>query len=362
MNDKRLRVVVLDGGYDNYETERRVLAEVGAGIELAAGGGALDGADALLVRESPVTAAMMDRMPACRAIVRYGIGVDNIDRDAARARKIYVANVPDYGTEEVSDQALALVMAVARRVVTRDREVRDGAWNIGPAQKVYRLAGKTLGLIGYGRIAQAFERKMRGVGMARVMVFDPYATLPAGVEAASVESICREADVVSLHAPLTPETRHILDAQRIALLKPTAIVVNTSRGPLIDEAALVEALKGQRILGRRPGCFRNRTVRPGQSAARFGQCGPVRPLRLVFRGIGAGPATQGSGRSRPGIPRRGAAQLAQPLGSLSRTTRRRQSRRRQSSTVRMGNKQIKEKHGTLRTDRTFSESGNRFGR
>lgn len=249
MNDKRLRVVVLDGGYDNYETERRVLAEVGAGIELAAGGGALDGADALLVRESPVTAAMMDRMPACRAIVRYGIGVDNIDRDAARARKIYVANVPDYGTEEVSDQALALVMAVARRVVTRDREVRDGAWNIGPAQKIYRLAGKTLGLIGYGRIAQAFERKMRGVGMARVMVFDPYATLPAGVEAASVESICREADVVSLHAPLTPETRHILDAQRIALLKPTAIIVNTSRGPLIDEAALVEALKGQRILG-----------------------------------------------------------------------------------------------------------------
>ena len=249
MNDKRLRVVVLDGGYDNYDTERRVLADVGAGIELATGAVTVDGADALLVRESPVTAAMMDRMPACRAIVRYGIGVDNIDRDAARVRKIYVVNVPDYGTEEVSDQALALVMAVARRVVTRDREVRDGAWNIGPAQKVYRLAGKTLGLIGYGRIAQAFERKMRGVGMARVMVFDPYATLPAGVEAAGVESICREADVVSMHAPLTPETRHILDAQRIALLKPTAIVVNTSRGPLIDEVALVAALRDERIFG-----------------------------------------------------------------------------------------------------------------
>ncbi len=249
MNAKRLRVVVLDGGYDNYDTERRVLSEVGADIELAAGACTLDGADALLVRESPVTVAMMDRMPACRAIVRYGIGVDNIDRDAARARKIHVANVPDYGTEEVSDQALALVMAVARRVVTRDREVRAGAWNIGPAQKVYRLAGKTLGLIGYGRIAQAFERKMRGVGMARVMVFDPYATLPSGVEAASVESICREADVVSLHAPLTPQTRHILDAQGIGLLKPTAIVVNTSRGPLIDEAALVAALRDGRIFG-----------------------------------------------------------------------------------------------------------------
>ena len=249
MSDKPLRVVVLDDGYDHYDTERQVLAGVGASIELAAQGGVPDGADALLVRESPVTAAMMDRMPGCRAIVRYGIGVDNIDRDAARKRKIYVANVPDYGTEEVSDQALALVMAVARRVVTRDREVREGAWNVGPAQKVYRLAGKTLGLIGYGRIAQAFERKMRGVGMARVMVFDPYATLPAGVEAASVDAICREADVVSLHAPLTPETRHILDARGISLLKPTAIVVNTSRGPLIDEAALATALREERIFG-----------------------------------------------------------------------------------------------------------------
>jgi D-3-phosphoglycerate dehydrogenase len=249
INNMPLRVVVLDGGYDNYDTERRVLAEVGAALELAAGVGTVDGADALLVRESPVTAAMMDRMPACRAIVRYGIGVDNIDRDAARDRKIYVANVPDYGTEEVSDQALALVMAVARRVVTRDREVRDGAWNIGPAQKVYRMAGKKLGLIGYGRIAQAFERKMRGVGIARVMVFDPYATLPPGVEAASVESICQQADVISLHAPLTPQTRHILNAEGIGLLKPTAIVVNTSRGPLIEEAALVRALTEGRIFG-----------------------------------------------------------------------------------------------------------------
>lgn len=245
----RRRVVVLDRGYANYDTEQGVLNEVAADIELAEDTGSVAGADALLVRESPVTAAMMDRNPACRVIVRYGIGVDNIDRDAARERRIYVANVPDYGTEEVSDQALALVMAVARRVVTRDRDVRAGAWNVGPAQKIYRLAGKTLGLIGYGRIAQAFERKMRGVGLARVMVFDPYATLPAGVEAASIDELCRAADVVSLHAPLTPQTRHILGADAIGLLKPTAIVVNTSRGPLIDEAALAQALRAGRIFG-----------------------------------------------------------------------------------------------------------------
>ena len=251
MTQKRLRVLVLDDGYDHYETERRILAEVGADIEVANGQGpdAVAGVDALLVRESPVTAAMMDRMPGCRAIVRYGIGVDNIDRDAAHERRIYVANVPDYGTEEVSDQALALVMAVARRVVTRDREVREGAWNIGPAQKIYRLAGKTLGLIGYGRIAQAFERKMRGVGISRVMVHDPYADLPSTVESASMEELCTEADVVSVHAPLTTQTRHILSAGRIAMLRPTAIVVNTSRGPLIDEPALIAALREGRLFG-----------------------------------------------------------------------------------------------------------------
>lgn len=256
MSDRALRVVVLDDGYANYHAEEQILAPFGVRLELAACNGdpekvaaAVVEADAVLVRESPVTAAAINAMRRCRAIVRYGIGVDNIDREAARRRKIYVANVPDYGTEEVSDQALALVMAVARRVVTRDREVREGAWNIGPAQKMYRIAGKTLGLIGYGRIAQAFERKMRGVGVARVLVHDPYAALPEGVERAGINDLCRHADIIALHAPLTPETRHILNRERIAFLKSTAIVVNTSRGPLIEEEALTDALAARRIFG-----------------------------------------------------------------------------------------------------------------
>ena len=107
-------------------------------------------------------------------IVRYGIGVDNIDLAAARSRRIYVANVPDYGAEEVSDHALALLMAVARRVVTRDAAVRRGVWNVGQQQKMYRLGGRTLGLVGFGRIAQAFECKMRAFVVARVLVHDPF--------------------------------------------------------------------------------------------------------------------------------------------------------------------------------------------
>ncbi|HRK23709.1 MAG TPA: C-terminal binding protein [Beijerinckiaceae bacterium] len=251
-----LRVVVVDDGYDSYDTERAVLAAAGATLELRPCRGqaervvmAIADADAILVRESPVSAAAIAAAPRLRAIVRYGIGVDNVDRNAASERRIYVANVPDYGTEDVSDHALALLMAVARRIVTRDRAVRAGGWFTGSSEKMYRPFGRTLGLVGYGRIARAFERRMRALGVGRVLVHDPFADLPASAEAVTMERLCAESDYVSLHAPLTPATRHILNAARIALLKPTAIIVNTSRGPLIDEVALVEALSAGRIFG-----------------------------------------------------------------------------------------------------------------
>jgi D-3-phosphoglycerate dehydrogenase len=268
MGSSSLKVVVIDGGYDSYSIEQEILAQLGAEliVQPCHGSGArvleaVSDADAVLVRESPIGAAAIMAMHRCKAIVRYGIGVDNIDLAAATAKRIAVANVPDYGTEEVSDQALALLMAVARRVVTRHQEVRTGAWNIGPSQKMYRLTGKTLGLIGYGRIAAAFARKLQGIGMARIMAYDPFATLPADIEAASVDDICRQADIISLHAPLTPDTRHVLSRERIALLKPTAIVVNTGRGALIDEPALVAALKEQRIFGAGLDVFEEEPVR-----------------------------------------------------------------------------------------------------
>jgi D-3-phosphoglycerate dehydrogenase len=252
----RYRVVVIDGGYDRYDTERRILAPLGAEVVLdpcegdaARVAAAMAEADAVLVRESPVRREAIERAPRLRAIVRYGIGVDNVDLDAARARKVYVANVPDYGSEEVSDQALALLLAVVRRVAARDRAVRAGAWNVARAEKMYRVAGRTLGLVGYGRIARALERKMRGLGVARVLVFDPFADVQSGAERVDLETLCREADYISLHAPLTADTKHLLDRGRFALMKPTAIVVNTARGGLIDEAALVAALRDGRIFG-----------------------------------------------------------------------------------------------------------------
>ena len=250
------RVVIIDDGYDHYEQERAILADAGAGIVLRACRGdgravaaAIVDADVVLARESPVDAAALAGAPRLAGIVRYGIGVDSVDGAAAAARRIYLANVPDYGTEDVSDHAMALLLAVARRVTTRDAEVRAGRWFSGSSQKMHRLAGKTLGLVGHGRIARAFARKMRGFGVARVLAHDPHAELPADVERADVATICRESDYISLHAPLTPQTRHILDAAALALCKPTAIVVNTSRGALIDETALIAALREGRIFG-----------------------------------------------------------------------------------------------------------------
>lgn len=250
------RVVAIDDGYASYDQEEALLAQAGARFELrpcrkdaAAAAEAVRGADVVLVRESPVPRAVIEAMDRCKAIIRYGIGVDNIDQQAARERRIAVANVPDYGTDEVSTQAVALALACVRRLQLHDAEVRSGRWSTGVLKPMYRLRGRTLGLVGYGRIARQTHEKLAGFGFGRVLVHDPLAELPPGAEAAGVDEICREADLISLHAPLTPATRHLIDARRLALMRPTAIVVNTARGGLVDLDALHEALAAGRILG-----------------------------------------------------------------------------------------------------------------
>lgn len=249
-------VVAIDDGYSSYDQEESLLATVGARLEVRPCARseqraieAVRGADVVLVRESPVTRAVIDAMDRCKGVVRYGIGVDNIDLDAARERRIAVANVPDYGTEEVSTHAVALLLAVVRRIVVRDRELRAGRWSVGKVDAMFRLRDRTLGLVGYGRIARQTHEKLAGFGFGRVLVHDPLAELPATVEAASVAEICAAADVISLHAPLTPQTRHLIDAERLALMRPTAILVNTSRGGLVDMDALHAALAKGRLLG-----------------------------------------------------------------------------------------------------------------
>jgi D-3-phosphoglycerate dehydrogenase len=251
----RYRVVILDDGYAHYDAETSVLAAAGAELALrpcrgdaAKAAVEMAAADAVLVRETPVDAAAIAGTTA-KVIVRYGVGFDNIDIAAAAARGIPVCNVPDYGTEEVSDHALALLLAAARRVVEADRRVRAKAWGVPMDRKVHRIRGGTLGLIGYGRIGAAFHRKAAALGYARVLVHDPFLkSAPEGAELASLDTVAREADAISLHAPATNATRHIIGRAFLAQVKPTLVLVNTARGALVDEAALAAALAEGRLL------------------------------------------------------------------------------------------------------------------
>lgn len=249
-------VYVVGPGYGSYDTEGAILAPSGVAAvetttpEAADFPEALERADALLVRQEPIDRAIVERLGRCQVIVRYGIGVDNIDLQAARERRIYVANTPGYGLDEVSTHALALLLAVARRVPARDRATRAGAWNVGQDEPMHSLSGRTLGLVGYGGIARAFQKKMAPFAPRRTLVVDPYlAHDPPGVERVDIATLCAEADVISLHAPLTSETRHVIGVSELARMRPTTILVNTARGGLVDEEALVAALREHRIFG-----------------------------------------------------------------------------------------------------------------
>ena len=250
-------VVVLDGGFGSYHAEREVLEPLGATlVERSCRGdrdmihAALRPADAVLVRECPLDREAFQAMENCRIVVRYGVALDNIDLEAATERRIPVANVPEFGIDEVSNHALGLLLAVARRIPARDRDVRAGRWNVARAEPMYRLAGGTLGLVGYGRIGAAFHRKAAGLGFARTLVHDPALTqAPEGAELAPLGRLCLEADVISLHASLSGATRHLISRALIGLMKPSAILINTARGGLVDEAALVEALAERRLFG-----------------------------------------------------------------------------------------------------------------
>lgn len=247
-------VIVVGHGYDDYRTEEAILRPHGVGRiaqvdpDDPSFADHLATAEAILVRETPITAAHIAAAPKLRVIVRYGIGVDSVDLAAARERRIYVANVPDYGAEDVSDHALALYLVLQRRLVTRDRAVRQGTWNVGQAEVMRRTGTLCFGLIGYGRIARAFHRKIAALGVRDALVHDPVlATAPDGAELADLDTIAERADVISLHAPLTDATRHMIDAAFLARMKAGAILVNTARGGLVDEQALVEAVKAGRI-------------------------------------------------------------------------------------------------------------------
>ncbi len=252
------RVVVTDYVFSTLDIERSVLGAVGA--ELLALQATSDeellevvrDADALLVCYAPVTKRLIDRAEQCRVIARYGIGVDNVDVEAATAKGILVTNVPDYCIEEVSDHALALLLTSARKLVQLDRRVRAGAWNATDAVPIHRLRGLVLGLVGFGKIPRELARKVGALGL-EVLAYDPYVDTQDmrghGVRKVDLSTLLTQSDFISVHAPLTPQTRGMIGESELRAMKPTAYLINTARGPIVSESALIRALREGWIAG-----------------------------------------------------------------------------------------------------------------
>jgi D-3-phosphoglycerate dehydrogenase len=253
-----LRAVITDHGFPNLRHEEAVLNDAGVELVVAQCKTAEDviaaakDADALLVQWAPVNAAVIATLARCKVIVRYGIGVDNVDLAAAKVKGIAVANVPDYGVHEVAEHAVSLALALARQLPQIDARTRAGTWKITPDRAMPSLSEMTFATAGFGRIARAAHTMMSGFGGPRI-AYDPFVSKETmaneGVTKVELDELFTRADIVSLHLPLTPETRHFVNAARLASMKPTTVIVNTARGPLIDTVALAEALTAGTIAG-----------------------------------------------------------------------------------------------------------------
>lgn len=205
--------------------------------------------EGVILGVDPMNADVLACAPKLKAIAKYGVGTDNIDLEACKARGIRVSRTVGANSNAVADDAFALMLAVARKVAFIDRRCRQRDWSKISGIDIY---GKTLGIIGLGAVGACVARRARGFDMkvlAHDVMWDDARARELGVERADVDTICRDADIITLHAALTPETRQMINEARLALMKPTAILINTARGDLVDEGALLAALKEGRIYG-----------------------------------------------------------------------------------------------------------------
>ena len=253
------KILVTDYVWPNTEPERAVLARIDAELIEAPDAGEdtlasmVKDVDGILTCFAQVTEKVVRAATKCVVIGRYGVGYDNIAVDVATELGIAVTYVPDYCVEEVSDHVLGLLYAWNRRIPLFDNSVKTAGWgSIALDMPILRLRGKTLGLLGYGRIGRAVGQKAHALGF-RVLAYDPYISADSaelsGVRLVDMETVLKESDFISIHTPLNAETENLVGANELALMKPTAFLINCARGPLIDEAALYDALINKRIGG-----------------------------------------------------------------------------------------------------------------
>ena len=257
MSNTKPSIVVTDFAFPDLSTEQQILTAAGCEvtgrqcktetdlIELC------QDADAVITQFARVNANVINAMTRARVIVRYGIGVDNVDLEAARARNIPVCNIPDYCMDEVADHTLAFILATTRQVVPHTVHLRAGNWSLAvPLTGMRTLSDLTVGVVGFGRIGRAVVKRLAGFSCA-ILVFDPL--VPAaeieklGAWAASFDELLKAADVLTLHCPSTPQTRRLMNRDTFAKLKPGASFINIGRGDLVDTPALTEALQSGRL-------------------------------------------------------------------------------------------------------------------
>ena len=213
----------------------------------------IDAADAVIVRSAKVTAEILRRASRLRVVAKHGVGVDNIDIAAAQAQGVVVTYTPEANAQSVAEHAIALTLALARRLRSVAEDGHGGAWRSRESYMGWELHGKTLGVAGYGRVGRALARMCRAAFDTRVFVFDPYVTIGTSADGteqvANLTDLLAQADIVSLHLPLTPQSRGLIGAAQLKAMKKTAVIINTSRGEVIDEAALVTSLARGEIAG-----------------------------------------------------------------------------------------------------------------
>ena len=255
MNNERPRIVITDCDHPSVEIERAILSEIAPELILANCNTEDEvieeahDADGIINQYAPITRKVIEALKKCKVIARYGVGVDNIDVEAATEHKIIVANVPDYCIDEVSTHAMALILACARGITLLNSKIKEKRWDFTLAKPLFRTQGKTLGLFGLGRIARMVAQKALGFGF-KIIAYDPYVPrVDDGIKLVEFSQLFSDSDFISIHSPLTEETRHSFGENELKAMKKTAYLVNTARGSIIDEKALYKALEGRWIAG-----------------------------------------------------------------------------------------------------------------
>ena len=259
METKMRKVVVLSRATSGYQYEIDALKQfddvefiISPAVEEDDVIEAIRDAEVVLFTATKMNERVINSLEKCRLIIRYGIGYDNVDLEAAARKGIYVCNAPKYGVIDVAEHALSLIFATAKMTVRMNERVASGAWGSGGMGPFLRLAGKTVGFVGFGNIARALCKRVRGLEM-NALAYDPYVNDEVfeemGAKRAELDEVLAKADFVSIHLPLNDSTRHMIGKEVFAKMKRKAILINTARGPIVNERELIEALEAKQIAG-----------------------------------------------------------------------------------------------------------------